>query len=288
MDDDQDAGAGELDEMLAGLEQSGADGEGDKPEADADAGTKDTEGDADADREDGEGEKDKPEDEDKGEDEPQRKKPSGAERARRRIERLEAEIAELRERRPAAAGDDAALAAAVEAEIGPPPKETDYANYLEFSEARAAYKAAELIVRRDAKREAGKAESLQQARVAELVEEAEDRLDELEKAVPGSRAKIEAGKAQPAPHVARLVLESDKSALLQLHLTDHPDKIASLNRLPPVEAARAIGRIEARLSLPKPRTETKAQPPVRSVKGGAGPSSPSAEIDAWIARKYGR
>ena len=40
----------------------------------------------------------------------------------------------------------------------------------------------------------------------------------------------------------------------------------------PVEAARAIGRIEASIALPKPRTETKAPDPINPVRGSAAAS----------------
>jgi hypothetical protein len=132
-----------------------------------------------------------------------------------------------------------------------------------------------VLVEREVKKEAARAETVQREKVSALVDDHEDRLDDLEKRLPGSKAKIDgATNAKVAPHIARLILESDKSALLQLHLAERPDKLAELNRMSPVQAAREAGRLEARLSLPKPRTETKAPPPVRSPKGGASPSSP--------------
>jgi hypothetical protein len=178
--------------------------------------------------------------------------------------------------------------AAVEAEIGAPPKEADYSDFLAYERALTAYETEKRIVTRELKKEAGKAEHVDRTRHAEMVEDHADRLDDLEKRLPGSKAKIGAATAPVAPHVAGLLLESDKSAHLQLHLVERPEKLAELNRLPPVQAAREIGRLEARLSLPKPRTETKAPPPVRSPKGGAAPSSPDAELTAWLTKQYGK
>jgi hypothetical protein len=289
MDDTQNDAPGGLESLLAGIEQSDATEEASTAEtganeetqdhdtgADADAGSEQDEADADA------------EDEDKGEDEPKRKKPSGSERSRRRIERLEAELQELRERRAPAAGDAEAIKSAIEAEIGPEPKEKDFPDYFEFTEARAAWKAARIMVERDVKREAAREQTSQRAKVESLIDDHEDRLADLEKHIPGSKEKIGKANAPVARHVAQLILESEKSALLQLHLAERPEKLAELNRMDAVKGAREIGRLEARLSLPKPRTETKAPTPVRAPKGTATPSSPDTDLDAWLSKTYGK
>lgn len=270
MDDSQDEGAGGLDELLAGLEQSSAD-EGEKDAGSADVETKDEPQDDKAPADDADKSGDAGEDE--GDEDGKRRKPSGAERARRRIERLEAELAAERARRPEpAGGDEDAIKAAVEREIGPPPKESDFSDFLEFESARTAYNVEKRLLEREVRKDAAKSADVKREQFRAIVEDHNDRLDDLEKAVPGSRAKIAAaGEAKVAPHVVPLLLDSEKSALLQLHLAEKPDVLAALNRMPPVQAAREIGRLEARLSLPKPRTETKAPAPVRSVRGAASP-----------------
>jgi hypothetical protein len=289
MDDVQNDAPDGLEGLLAGIEQSDATEEASTAETDANAETTDqeTEGsEADAEKD---GETEENEDEKGDDDEPKRKKPSGSERQRRRIERLEAELSEFRERRPAAAGDADAIKSAVEAEIGPEPKEADFPDFFEFSDARAAWKAAKVLVEREVKKDNARAETVQREKVSALVDDHEDRLDDLEKRLPGSKAKIDgATNAKVAPHIARLILESDKSALLQLHLAEHPDKLDAMNRMSPVQAAREAGRLEARLSLPKPRTETKAPPPVRSPKGGASPTSHETDLEAWLGKTYGK
>ncbi len=63
---------------------------------------------------------------------------------------------------------------------------------------------------------------------------------------------------------------SDKGPEILYHLGKHPDEAARISRLPPVQAALEIGRLEAKLSLPQPRTVTKAPPPIAPSSGGQG------------------
>ena len=235
------------------------------------------------------------EDEEETSEEPKPKKASGSARLKSRIAVLEAQLAERDASRPPAAGgvDAQKLDAAVVAEIGPPPKESDYADFLAFERALTAYESAtisaRMMIRRELAAETGRTERVARERTATVLAEHQERLDQLETALPGARKKIETAGAdlQVAPHVGQLVLESEKSAHLQLHLVEHPEKLAELNRMPPLMAAKALGALEARLSLPKPRTATNAPTPPKAVKGAASPSSPDADLSAWLKRKYG-
>src|SRR5687768_4240304 len=115
VDDNQNDGLAD-DELLAGGEQSEADTEeNNSSEDEADTETEDKE---DADEADTEASDDDPDEDDQ----PKRKRRTGSERLRRRIEALEAENQSLRSR-PAVDGAD--LEKAVQAEIGDPPKESD-------------------------------------------------------------------------------------------------------------------------------------------------------------------
>lgn len=221
------------------------------------------------------------------------KKPTGSERLKRQNEALKAELAELRASRPAVAGgDEKAIASAVEAKIGKPPKEEDFDNFLEFQEERSAYRAAkriaEITIRDEAaKSEARAADAAAEAK-AERLETYRDRVEELEAALPGSKAKLAAlAKAPVAPIVEELVMESDKAALLALHLAEHPAKLDELNRMTERQATKEVARLESRLSLPKTPTATKAPPPVRPLKGAAAPAGHDADLSAWIKGKYG-
>ena len=67
-----------------------------------------------------------------------------------------------------------------------------------------------------------------------------------------------------------LILTSDVGADVAYHLGQNHALAAQIAAMNPVEAARAIGRIEAGIVQPKPRTETKAPDPISPVRGSAG------------------
>jgi hypothetical protein len=94
--------------------------------------------------------------------------------------------------------------------------------------------------------------------------------------------------------MAEAIIESEKGAEVLYHLGSHPDEAKRIAMLSPLAAARELGRIEARLSMPAPRTTTKAPPPVKPVGASdAGvrkdPATMSqAEYEAWRAGGGGR
>ncbi len=55
----------------------------------------------------------------------------------------------------------------------------------------------------------------------------------------------------------------------------------------PLQAAKAVGALEPRLTLAKPKKTPSAPAPAKPVAGSAAPSSPSSEIDAYLAKTYG-
>jgi hypothetical protein len=242
--------------------------------------------------------KDEGEDEDDGEDEPEpeadkKKKLSGSQRQKARIAHLEAQLeAATKAASGLPVGDAAALAAAVEKEIGPAPKESDYENFLDFERDRTAYELDKRQVTRALKSKATDAASARDAAHAEkqsqLMADHGERLKALEKALPGSRDKVAAIAKLPVQgHVAELILDSDKSALLALHIAETPSKLEELNGMSEARAAREIGRLEAKLSLPKPKTATKAPAPLGTVRGAATAANPDAQLSSWLSKTYG-
>lgn len=277
MDDTQENGLA-ADELLAGSEQSEANS--DENTSEDEANTETDEGAA------NEGEADSSEDEQDEDGQPKRKKRSGVERLRRQNEALRAELDALRSRQPVDSGD---VEKAVLAEIGEPPKEADFnGDFLAFERAMIAYEADKRLVTREIKKTVASQAAQMQARKAEVFEAYDERLNDAEKAIPGLKATIAKADVQIRNDVIDLIVESEKGPLLAHYLAKNPTKAAELNRLPPLAAAKEVGRLEARLSLPKPNSATKAPAPVAPVKGGAAPSDPSRELDGWLKQKYGR
>jgi hypothetical protein len=236
----------------------------DAPKADeaSDTATDDTaEADAEA---------DKAEDEEKAEDgeaedEPKKKKLSGIDRMKRRVAALEAQLAE----RPSPVrADGDSIARAVEAEIGAPPKEADFAgDYLAYERAQTAYE----IDRRMATRQATKQAAQQQARATEatheMIADHNDRIEALAKSIPDIKAKLSKVRdAHVADHVGALVLESEKSAHLAVHFAENPQILAEINAMHahqgrardrPARGATVVAHPESNQSSPARRSRSR-------------------------------
>lgn len=94
-----------------------------------------------------------------------------------------------------------------------------------------------------------------------------------------------------SPTMKQLVLESDRGPELAYYLATHEAESVTLSKLDPVNAAKAMGKLEERLSRkPEKRTVTNAAEPLAPVGGddsvGKSPDAMSqAEYEAWRNRK---
>jgi hypothetical protein len=231
-----------------------------------------------------------PEGADEGEDDKPKKRRSGVERLKRERDALRNEVELLRSRTPVV-DDGAAIDGLVRREIGEPPSEGDFrGDWFAYERALTAYEAERRIVTREVKALASQVASHSAERMSDLVEDFNDRVTEAVKAIPDFADVV--GKTNDRTHpvspvVGQLILESEKGALLQYHFARNPADLRRINGLSPLSAAREIGKIEARLSLAKPTTATRAPPPVTAPKGGASPSSQEARMEAYLKRQYG-
>lgn len=220
------------------------------------------------------------------EDEKPKRSKSGIARLKARNAQLEAELTELRNR----AGRDSGVSQeAIEREIGPPPKEEDFAgDFLRFERAATAYELDKRQVERELRKSLQHAETQKVDAMRELVEAHQERVEEFRGQVKDFDQTLKSSaNLKASPTVESLILESDKSAHLIYHLAKNPDRLDRLNRMSEREAAREIGRIESRLSLPSPKVETKAPKPVTPPKGGAAPRTPETDMEAYLQRTYG-
>lgn len=249
--------------------------EGDEP---SDGETDEAEGDeADAD------------DEDKGEAKP--KKPSRSERYKRQIERLNAELRARDQGGPRGGLTDDAVAAKVETIIGKKPDQKDFGDdYIGFERAVNAYEVDKRLTTREVKKQ-GETQAAAQAEMRrEMQEDHLERVEDFRKTAKDFDKVLKSAadsKLGANATVEDLVLESDKSAHLVYFLAKNPGQLDKLNAMTEREAAREIGRIESRLSLPSPKTQTQAPKPVKPLKGGAAPQSQDAALDAWMKKTYG-
>lgn len=112
-----------------------------------------------------------------------------------------------------------------------------------------------------------------------------------------------------AQHVIDQLLESEEGPRIAYHLAKHPEIAAKLNTLTPIQAAREIGRLEARVAVPvdsaaaadetppdaastpapatKPPKTTSAPPPAKPVASGRATTVPleKMSMDEYVATR---
>ena len=226
---------------------------------------------------------------------PEEKSDSAKRRERERAyrARLQAEAAEARSEAEQAKARRQAILDAGKREA--PPREADFPDPIEFAAAKAIWGAEQRLTEREA-RNAGEA--------AQAAEEKIKEISQRERAVIASAwtAQVAEAKGRYADFdqvalandlpvteaMGELIMTSEAGPDVLYHLGQNRALAAQIAGLNAVEAARAIGRIEASLSRPKPKTETNAPPPISPVRGSAGASrDPSkmsvAEYAAWRA-----
>lgn len=213
---------------------------------------------------------------------------SGIQRLKQRLAVTEAKLAEAERSR---GSDSANIDALVEKRLGPPPKEADFnGDYLAYERELTAYTAAKYGAKYEVQREVETSKQRAELAKQETQEDHIERVREAEKRIPDYKDVVQkAGKMWFSDALSELVVESDKSGDLLYHLAKNPNTVAELNELSPSQAARRIGQIEARLSVPQPKKATGAPAPNAALRGGAAPAlSPEAALDAWIGKTYKR
>jgi hypothetical protein len=215
-------------------------------------------------------------------------------RYREQANRLKAENEALRNRGGSVPNDQAQLQRALEyavlQKIGDPPQQKDFGDdYVAFANAKLAYEIDARQVSREVRRDFSTTITQEQERVASQVAEHKERVQRLRGRVKDFDEVMSRATLPVSPHVERLLLASKKSDRLTYVLGKNQAKLAQLNRMSSEEAAREIGRLEGRLSLPSAtRTKTQARKPITPLKGsGAAPPSDTAAVNSYIKKLYG-
>lgn len=230
---------------------------------------------------------DKPEGE---EEKTERKRLSGAQKAKRRETFLLNQLAEaqreLEMRRQASQRPDGS-----EGDADKPPKEDDFnGDWGKYIAAQAAYEVKQGI-KAEARAERERNMQADQAGVwRERMADHQDRVEELKETVKDFDQVVRGVNISIRQELGEEIVASENSALLQYHLAKNPDKLHELNAMSGRELARAIGRLEATLKLPSAKTQTTAKPPLASLKGGAAPAFDPIKSDnmddfaAWLRK----
>lgn len=231
--------------------------------------------------------------------EPEEKKSDAA----KRREREKAYRARLQSEREAAESRaeqaDARRKAVVEAgKKEAAPRENDFPDPIEFAAAKAIWGAEQRYREREAdgageavqaaKREVQEIEAreravIEQSWTAQLAD-AKARYADFESVALSDEVPV-------TPAMGDLIKTSDVGADVAYHLGQNRGLAAQIAKMNPLEAARAIGRIEASLQMPKARTETNAPTPISPVRGSGGASLNADKLsmeDYIAARRSGK
>lgn len=170
------------------------------------------------------------------------------------------------------------------------PKLDQFQTYDEYVGALADYKAEQRIQawqnEQRAQQEAQQRANVQsefQRRAAEFRAEASDfDMVAFNPSLPVSDAMAEAINA------------SDMGPQVLYYLGKNPNEAARIAALPAIQAARELGRLETRISLPQPKTVTSAPKPVTPLDGGGSSRAidpdkmTTEEWKAWRNQSLGR
>jgi hypothetical protein len=222
---------------------------------------------------------------------PEKKKPSGAQRAKAREQRLlnelsarDRELEELRRNQPA---DKTAS----DSDVKPPREEDFNGDYFAFQRALTAHEAGKAASDAIEKQFKTREQSEHQAKQAQFVRERDEahmeRVEDAREVIADFDKTMEGMKGVNVRNeVIDEIKASENSALLAYHLAKNPDKLNALNSMSGRELAREMGRLEATVKLPVAKQATSAPAPLSTPRGGAAPSSADSDLAKWMAKTY--
>ena len=171
--------------------------------------------------------------------------------------------------------------------VGKKPVEGNFASYEDYQAALSAWHAMSAMDDRqrkqtekevearklEIKRAAEREQQAVQEAWAEQVAEAKKRYADFDEVIQRPDVPI-------STEVAQIVARMDSGTDVAYYLCQNPDEARRISGLPPVQAALELGRLEARLSLPKARTVTKAPDPLSPVTPKATVASDPQKMSA--------
>ncbi len=153
-----------------------------------------------------------------------------------------------------------------------PPAEGEFTDYAEYVAARAVWTAEQRTTQRQAQELEAEAEQYRQQ--AEAVQLQEQALIDHQWNLQMQDAKVRyadfdqvALYAPISDKVAQLIKQSDRGADVAYHLGQHKALAIEVSKMPLVEAARVIGRLEASLPFAAPRVTPQTPEPITPVRG---------------------
>lgn len=175
------------------------------------------------------------------------------------------------------------------------PKEADYnGDWAKFQADHTAWTVTKNIKGVLSEQQLQQRQAAVQEKVQEATEDFLERVEAIKTSVPDYDAAFEAFAARGgkfADHVIEEIRDSEKGPMLAYHLAKNPHVAAELNAMSPRDAAREMGRLEAKVALPQRKIQTQAPAPLSALKGGSAPTADihalakSDNVDAYVAAR---
>lgn len=230
--------------------------------------------------------------EDKPEEKPEEKTKSQIRRERRKAEaeRIRAESETLKTELDRANArlrriDEAAQATQ-------PPKEEDFKDWEEYQAARYAHASIQALdgrqrkeVENEVSEHQSKLNETEQRRRNEVAQNWADQVADA-KTRYADFATVFSDDVPVTADGAEIIADSDMGADIAYWLGSNRTEAARIAKLPPLKQAVEIGRIEARLSLPRSKTVTTAPEPIAPVRGKATASKDPDKMSPAEYRKW--
>ena len=156
-----------------------------------------------------------------------------------------------------------------------PPKVEDFnGDYLAHERALVAFEARKAIRDELGKQRQADFQVREQQARQEAVQDFMERAEETKSKLPDFDKAIDTmyGSLGALPNVVRDILADAENGPVSLyHMAKNPSLAREIYAMGPIDAAREVGKLEAEMSMPKARRETKAPPVINAPKGGATP-----------------
>ena len=188
-------------------------------------------------------------------DEPPKK--TRGQRRREYVQQLQAELSDAKSRL-------ARLEQANQNEA--PPVEADFEDYDDYRIAKALHKQSQSLNQREADQAKLQAQALEQQQAREVSEIWNAQVHDAKSRYQDFDAVALSPHLAVSDTMAEVITASDVGPDVLYKLGTNPAEARRIAGLSPLEQARELGRIEASLSRPKPKTQTNAPDPIAPVR----------------------
>ena len=178
------------------------------------------------------------------------------------------------------------------AQASQPPKQEDYPNYDDFLAAKMAHTSMAALdsrqkaeLEKELERQTQTIQGISQREQQEMARDWADQAEDARRKYADFDKVVSAPDVPITPTMARMITASDTGADVAYYLGTNKAEAARIAQMSDLDAARSIGAIEARLSLPQVKTQSTTPDPVTPVRPkGAAQKRPEDMTHAEFAR----